>query len=1005
MSTIFRIAAWTTVLEALGVAGHLSAAERPAAQPARPNVIIILADDLGFGDLGCHGHPKFKTPQIDRMAAEGARLTNFNTPMPFCAPTRASLLTGRYPFRCGLTSNPAPDGGPQADALALPAAEVTLAHVFRQAGYATGMVGKWHLGHQRPQYLPTHRGFDEYFGIPYSNDMRPVKLLAGEQTVEYPVVQVTLTRRYTEQALRFIERHKDRPFFFYFAHVMPHKPLAPAEEYYKKSEAGLYGDVIAELDGSVGRVLEKLKELQLDGRTLVLFSSDNGPWYGGSTGGLRGMKGSSFEGGYRVPLIARWPGRIPAGRVSHQPAIMMDLFATVLAAAGIPLPADRVIDGKDILPLFVSDAPSPHEVIFGHAGPRLATVRDARWKLHVLAPGGRKPPADEKWVDPRAPDGVTILAPYEQCRPSQYPGLQTGDPPKPMMLFDLEHDPGEQHDVAGEHPEVVARLKRAYDEMNKDVPAPAKPDRRASAGLALPSGIRLPEQWPPRLAKLDREPMPVPYLQTPPKVISIDVGRQLFVDDFLVETTTLQRTFHQAQYYAGNPVVRPDKPWEQEGEEARAMPFSDGVWHDPADGLLKMWYMSGQKAATAYATSRDGIHWEKPSLDVEPGTNVVLRQKRDSSTVWLDHREGDPARRLKMFIVVPKQGGGWMIALRCSPDGIHWSAPVATSRGVGDRTTVFFNPFRDVWVYSLRISYPGLPRSRAYQEHGDAAAGLGFGNLQEYLWVTSDRLDPANPDPEFHSITPQLYNLDAVAYESLLLGLFSVWQGPENGVCRQRGIQKRNEVFLGFSRDGFHWHRPDRRPFAGVNPTAGAWNWGNVQSVGGGCLVMDDRLYFYVSGRAIGQQNRGPWTSTGLALLRRDGFASLDAGEQEGTLTTRPVRFSGRHLFVNVAADQGELRAEVLDQSGRVIEPLRRERCQSVSVDKTLVEVRFNGTDLADCRGKPVRLRFYLRNGSLYSFWVSPDRSGASHGYLAAGGPGFSGPIDLQGSAAYGALP
>src|SRR5207248_2937152 len=192
----------------------------------KPNIVLILADDLGYGDLGCYGHPRFKTPNLDRMAGEGVRLTQFNTPAPFCAPTRAALLTGRYPFRCGLTTNPAPDGGLAADAAGLPLGEVTLAQVLRGAGYATGMVGKWHLGHQRREFLPTRRGFEEYLGIPYSNDMRPVRLLKGAEEVEYPVVQATLTRRYTEWALRFIERNRDRPFFLYFAHAMPHKPLA-----------------------------------------------------------------------------------------------------------------------------------------------------------------------------------------------------------------------------------------------------------------------------------------------------------------------------------------------------------------------------------------------------------------------------------------------------------------------------------------------------------------------------------------------------------------------------------------------------------------------------------------------------------------------------------------------------------------------------------------------------------------------------------------------------------
>lgn len=454
----------------------------PAGAADRPNVIVILADDLGFGDLGCYGHPKFRTPHLDRMATEGVRLTQFNTPMAFCAPTRASLLTGRYPFRSGMNGNPAPDGGPAADAMALSPDEILLPQFFHKAGYATGMVGKWHLGHKTPEQMPTGRGFDEYLGILYSNDMRPVQLMDGTTVAEYPVAQATLTRRYTARAMEFIERNRTKPFFLYLAHAMPHKPLATSEQYYKQSGAGLYGDVLLDLDAGIGEVLGKLKECGLDENTLVIFTSDNGPWFGGSTGGLRGMKGSTYEGGYRVPCIARWPGKIPAGRVSSAPAVMMDVFATAVSAAGIVSPADQIIDGQDLMPLFRGTVESVRPLVFGQQAAKLAAVRDHRWKLHVLPPRDNfanlnKP--GERWMDPRGPDGVTILAPYEQSQPDEHPGLLTGDAPSAMQLFDLDSDPGEQFDVAAKHPEIVVRLKAAYDELNAVVPVESPPGKNA----------------------------------------------------------------------------------------------------------------------------------------------------------------------------------------------------------------------------------------------------------------------------------------------------------------------------------------------------------------------------------------------------------------------------------------------------------------------------------------------------------------------------------------------
>jgi uncharacterized sulfatase len=366
-----------------------------------------------------------------------------------------------------MNGNPAPDGG--VNDLGIPDSELLLGELFQKAGYATACFGKWHLGH-RPQFFPTRHGFDEYFGILYSNDMRPVELRHNEESAEYPVVQTTLTQRYTERAIAFIEKHRARPFLLYLPHAMPHKPLAASDAFYKKSGAGLYGDVIAELDDSIGRVLAKLKELGLEERTLVLFTSDNGPWYGGSSGGLRGMKGQNWEGGLRVPFIARWPGRIPSGRVSHEPAIMMDVFATALAAAGIAAPTDRTIDGRNILPLLSSEAKSPHEALFSVQGRNLSTIRVGQWKLH---PRGTPRPDNRRpgWVDPRAPDGTTILAPSEQYGPADFPGITTGDTSAGPALYDLAADPTEQKNIAAEHSDIVTRLSALFDMMAAEMGA------------------------------------------------------------------------------------------------------------------------------------------------------------------------------------------------------------------------------------------------------------------------------------------------------------------------------------------------------------------------------------------------------------------------------------------------------------------------------------------------------------------------------------------------------
>lgn len=442
----------------------------------RPNIVVIFADDLGYGDLACFGHPRFKTPRLDRMAEEGARLTNFYVPMPFCAPSRGSILTGRYPFRHGVVRNPCPDAG--VNDVGLPASEITIAEALREAGYATCCIGKWHLGHV-PGFFPREHGFDEYFGILYSNDMRPVELIEGETRVEYPVVQATLTKRYTERAIRFITAQRDRPFFLYLPHAMPHKPLAASEAFYRKSGAGLYGDVIAELDWSVGAILDKLNELGLEDRTLVVFTSDNGPWFGGYSGGLRGMKGQQWEGGVRVPMIARWPGTIPPGQMIGEMAGSVDILPTAIQLAGAALPQDRTIDGRDIMPLLTRQAPSPHEILIAQTGPKVTTVIGGRWKLHVKAPSPwpRNQINKADWVDPRGPDGTTIIAPREQSTPLEIPdpGTSNGCPGADGILFDLAADPSEQTDVSAAHPEVVARLMKSYNDLLADAPPEARP--------------------------------------------------------------------------------------------------------------------------------------------------------------------------------------------------------------------------------------------------------------------------------------------------------------------------------------------------------------------------------------------------------------------------------------------------------------------------------------------------------------------------------------------------
>ena len=409
-----------------------------------PNVVIFFTDDQGFGDLSCFGHPTIHTPNVDRMAAEGVKLTQFYVASPVCSPSRAALLTGCYPKRVGMHEHvifPAYDHGLHPD-------ETTIADVLSDAGYATGCFGKWHLGH-RPGLLPTSQGFDTFFGIPYSNDMsqfhRPegngyrhsLPLLRDEAVIEWEPDQRLLTRRCTEEAVAFIDAHADEPFFVYVPHAMPHIPIYASEVFAGRSPRGTYGDVIEEIDWSVGEVLDALDRHGVGDETLVIFTTDNGPWLpykeqGGSAGLLAGGKGGNLEGGQRVPFVARYPDRIPAGLVQRAVATTMDLLPTIAGLAGVTLDRDRPIDGHDIMPLLEGlegvESPTASFLYYTSRG-ELAGIRRGRWKL-LLEPG---------------------------------------------TLHDVESDVGEQWDRSDRHPELVAELRRLAVERDAAITAEARP--------------------------------------------------------------------------------------------------------------------------------------------------------------------------------------------------------------------------------------------------------------------------------------------------------------------------------------------------------------------------------------------------------------------------------------------------------------------------------------------------------------------------------------------------
>ena len=460
----------------MAVAAHgLIKCKKNRSQIKSPNLVLIFCDDLGYGDLACYGNKDHRTPNLDRMAKEGMKFTDFYVTSGVCTPSRSSLMTGCYPRRVDLHVNARPKGSIGRQVLfpkakkGLNPNEITIAEILKEKGYATACIGKWHLGDQ-PEFLPTRQGFDYYYGIPYSNDMNcdfcPLPLMRNEKVIEAPVDQNTLTQRYTKEVIQFIQESREKPFFVYLPHAMTHNPLHASDSFRGKSANGIFGDAVEEIDWSTKEILNTLRELELDKSTLVIFTSDNGAAsrYGGSNAPLSGWKGSTFEGGMREPCIAWWPGKIPAGSVCQELASTMDILPTMAKLCGGTIPQDRIIDGKDIYPLLTNPkTKTPYEVFYYYQKEQLQAVRSGKWKLHL---------------------------PLEKMYKSMHhPGFKEG---RPLKLIDLSVDIREEKDVSKNHPEIVKNLLRLAELARQDLGDLDQPgEHQRQAGLVEEPVVQL----------------------------------------------------------------------------------------------------------------------------------------------------------------------------------------------------------------------------------------------------------------------------------------------------------------------------------------------------------------------------------------------------------------------------------------------------------------------------------------------------------------------------------
>ncbi len=565
----------------------------------------------------------------------------------------------------------------------------------------------------------------------------------------------------------------------------------------------------------------------------------------------------------------------------------------------------------------------------------------------------------------------------------------------------------------GDSFDPIVVVERSLLEGNKLTANDIYPD--GDAPEVLYNGIVLPSVWPPKnMSPQSREPMPVPYLEAEniPAVIPVNVGRQLFVDDFLIGNLVgVERRWYQARKYSANPVLKVETELEKYASgNPGAAPKDGGVYWDDAEGVFKMWYEAGWLNTQAYATSRDGLKWDRPTLGVGVLNQILPGYAPNSSGVVVDY-DAPAYERYKIYFRPPNAESPDSRGFAAiSADGIHWNN-IVRSGASGDRSTMFYNPFRRKYVFSLRngggLSPAPYGRNRFYRECSDFLSGADWSVRNVVYWCGADNLD--EPDPEV-GIMPELYNVNAVAYESVMLGMMQIFLGPQNEDCKAQGIPKRTDLKVAFSRDGFHWSRPDdRRSFI---PSSGgsAWDKGYVQSVGGICSVVGDQLRFYYIGFRGDETRPGTGygmhanSGTGIAVLRRDGFCSLSAeGSESGVVTTRPVSFDGSYLFVNAdCGTGGSLRAELLDADGSVLDGFSADDCVPMTGDSTIYRMTWkNRSDLSAYSGQAVRLRFVIDNADLYSFWISTSEAGESRGYVGGGGPGYKTNLDTEGLDAY----